>query len=231
MSSHLAASNSERPWSRAVRSLAAFAQGLRNFVGYARHVGESPAIGSRARSGGFASFNDFTQLMQTCANYEDAFGMVRRRAAATFAEFSGALYYMAQNAGGKLELKAAWGKDTACGECLEAADCRVMRTGEAQLAAADMACASRRQSMRARSLCMPLKAHGEVIGVLMLQEGAAAGRLESSRALALGFSDQVGLALANMRMRDALRRLSGHDPLAESNDSRKQPEVYEPART
>lgn len=178
-----------------------------------------------------ALFCDVGKLMQVSNSYEDAFGMVRRRASTAFAQCGGALY-LAQESGGKLELKASWGKEAGCGECFDAAECRVMRTGEVQLAASDMACASRQQSLRSPSLCVPIKAHGSVFGVLMLQEAVASGNLVCSRPAAEGFSDQIALALANMRLRDKLRKLSGHDPLADLNcSSRAQAAAREPERS
>jgi len=120
-------------------------------------------------------------------------------------------------------MKAAWGKDAGCGDSFKAVDCRVMRSGEAQLASSDMACAQRAQSMRAPSLCVPIRAQGAALGVLMLQEGGAAGSLAASRPVVADLSDNIALALANMRLRDKLRTLSGRDPLPAENNSGTQP--------
>ena len=230
MGSHFATSNAQGLRAGAVRLGASFKRALDAILGHARSVGESPARNrqfrgiSHTNAGGAAAaetFSDVSKLMQSSASYEDAFGMARRRAAASFADCSGALY-VAPIPGGKLEMVAAWGKDAGCGNCFDAADCRVTRTGEAQFAAADMACAGRQQSLRAPSLCMPIEAHGAMLGVLMLQEGAVAGSLAASRPVAAGFSEQIALALANMRLRDTLRKLSGRDPLDYANESRPQ---------
>ena len=206
-----------------------FLRTLRAFFGRAREIGtrherEEPVRARRAPSERAAgtlhseAFCDVGKLMQVSDSYEDAFGMVRRRASAAFPHCDGALY-LVQESGGKLELKASWGREAGCGDCFDAAECRAMRTGDVQLAASDMACARRQQSLRSPSLCVPIKAHGAVLGVLMLQETVASGNLVCSRSAAEGFSDQIALAVANMRLRDTLRRLSGHDPLADSNHS------------
>jgi len=129
-----------------------------------------------------------------------------------------------------MEMKAAWGKDAGCGDSFKAVDCRVMRSGEAQLASSDMACAQREQSLRAPSLCMPIRAQGVVLGVLMLQEGGAAGSLAASRPVVADLSDNIALALANMRLRDRLHALSGHDPLPAENNSGSVPAVHKSQR-
>lgn len=157
-------------------------------------------------------FSDICKLMLASGSYEDAFGMVRRRATTTFSDCSGALY-LAPERGGKLQMVAMWGKDAGCGDCFRPEDCRVLRTREFQLASPDMACAQRSQSIRTPSLCLPIKALGTVLGVLMLQEGEQKGSLDGLRPGALELTDQIGQALANMRLRDRLKKLSGHDPL------------------
>jgi len=236
----LVASNAEgsRAGARAGASkpVAAFILALRSILGYARNIGERPArdrqlrddreasTGGASGDGGF--FVDVNRLMQVSASYEDAFAMVRRRAAAAFADCSGALYLM-RKPGDNLEMKMSWGEEVGCGDCFATAECRVMRSGVTQFAAADMACAQRRQSLRGASLCLPIEAQGTVLGVLMLQEGASAGSLDSLRPVAEYFADNVGLALANMKLRDTLRRMSGRDPLAQLNRSGAQTAVRE----
>lgn len=226
MGGDLATRNAQGLRARAVRSVATFVSALHAFLGNARRVGERPGRNRQPRGGhdargaaGIDFCSDVGRMMQASASYEEAFGMARRRAAGTFPECSGALY-TAPGPGEKLEMVAAWGNDAGCGNCFDPADCRVARSGEAQLAAADMACARRQQSLRAPSLCMPIKAHGSVLGVLMLQEGAVAGSLAASRPVAAGFAEQIGISLANMRLRDMLRKLSGSDPLGYANKSR-----------
>lgn len=61
------------------------------------------------------------------------------------------------------------------------------------------------------SLCLPLLAHGEVLGVLHL---ASHGLLSKHRRHRAGvFAEQVSLALANLQLRESLRNQSIRDPL------------------
>ncbi|MDR0184678.1 sensor domain-containing diguanylate cyclase [Lysobacter arvi] len=60
-------------------------------------------------------------------------------------------------------------------------------------------------------LCVPLSAHGEVVGWLSLQ-GEGRGRIPDE-SLAIRLCEQLSLALANVRLRESLRHQAVRDPL------------------
>jgi diguanylate cyclase (GGDEF)-like protein len=60
-------------------------------------------------------------------------------------------------------------------------------------------------------LCVPLSAHGEVVGWLSLQ-GEGSGRVPEE-SLAIRLCEQLSLALANVRLRESLRHQAVRDPL------------------
>jgi diguanylate cyclase (GGDEF)-like protein len=192
------------------------------FVHYRSHVSERTAADKRPRamapggaSGGNAALpGDVSKLLQSSIDYEDASRVVQRCAAALFADCGGALY-LVQESGKQLEIKTSWGKEAGSRASFEIGDCWALRRGEAYLAAgaADIPCAHVHQPPRSASLCVPVMAQGSVLGMLLLEEDAKAGILDSLRALAENFSNQIGLALANMKLQDTLRNLSVHDAL------------------
>ncbi|WP_198173684.1 sensor domain-containing diguanylate cyclase [Lysobacter soli] len=61
-------------------------------------------------------------------------------------------------------------------------------------------------------LCVPLSAHGEVVGWLSLQGEGARGRIPDE-SLAIRLCEQLSLALANVRLRESLRHQAVRDPL------------------
>ncbi len=62
-------------------------------------------------------------------------------------------------------------------------------------------------------VCLPLLAHGESIGILHFQM-IASGELPQPVLLTVNmFAEQVGLSIANIRLREALRNQSIRDPL------------------
>jgi diguanylate cyclase (GGDEF)-like protein len=67
--------------------------------------------------------------------------------------------------------------------------------------------------------CLPLVAQGETLGILHLVNGPPAAdkagedRMQEKFRLAKGFAENIGLAIANLKLRDAMRRMSIRDPL------------------
>ena len=202
----------------------AYAPGGRSVIG--KETRGSAAAAASADGVDGCGLGDLGNLVQSGGNIGDAIHNVSRHAMASFAGCSGALY-LAQEPGDKLEIKAAWGKDSGCGGSFDASECRVMRCADADLAVATgIVCARRPQSARLRTVCTPVKAHGAVLGVLMLQEGTSVERLACPAAQR--FPGRSGLALVSMNLRDTLHKLSGHEPLAASGLSRPLAAGHEP---
>ena len=181
-------------------------------------AGEKESGASKAppgiTAGSAALLGDVSKLLQSSVGYDDAFQVVRRCAAGLFADCSGALY-LAGEPGNPLGLRASWGKEVGSRSSFAPGDCWAIRRGEAYLAAdqADIACAHLHQPIEAPSLCVPIVAQGSVLGVLLLEEGSATGALDSLRAVATSFSNQIGVALVNMKLQETVRNLAVLDPL------------------
>lgn len=62
-------------------------------------------------------------------------------------------------------------------------------------------------------VCLPLVAQGKTFGLLFVEYHQSGVNLETRHRLALSLAEQIGLALANIRLRDALRQQSIRDPL------------------
>ena len=174
---------------------------------------QAEAAGAAAAAGP-ALLEDMSKLLQSSSDYADAYQVVQRCAAGLFADFSGALYLGAEP-DGQLGIKASWGKAAGSSSCFEPADCWAIRRGEAYLAAgsSDIACRHMREPPAAPSLCTPVMGQGSVLGILLLEDTAQSGALGSVRAAAQNFANQIGLALANMKLQETLRDLSVRDPV------------------
>jgi len=68
-------------------------------------------------------------------------------------------------------------------------------------------------------ICLPLLAQGETLGILHLLDGLATGdradeaRMTEKGKLAKILADNVGLGIANLKLRESMRNLSIRDPL------------------
>lgn len=174
-----------------------------------------PAQAASPRSAaGPALLEDVSRLLQTSADYADAYRVVQACAAGLFGDCSGALY-LAEAPGARLERKASWGKAAGSSAGFEPADCWAIRRGEAYLvaAASDIACPHIEHPLAAPSLCVPVMGQGRVLGVLLLVDQAQSGALRSMLSVAKNFANQIGLALANMQLQETLRNLSVRDTL------------------
>ena len=71
-------------------------------------------------------------------------------------------------------------------------------------------------------LCVPMLAQGDILGILHVlippngvgaDDTEAEGRVDSIRVLSIAIAEQIGVALANLRLREQLRNQSIRDPL------------------
>lgn len=159
--------------------------------------------------------------LQTCLKMEEIGPFVSRACLQLFPGCSGVVYLI--NASEThLESLYGWGDDTASEPVFSPEDCWGLRRGETWLSDAGDAqrvrCGHRGKVQREAhagqsSLCLPLTGQGELIGMLFVQwtgDAASHGRAVEVAELV---SARVGLALANLRLRETLRNQSIRDPL------------------
>ena len=172
--------------------------------------------------------NELGDLLQACQSLEEAYAMIGRAAGAIFSDERGSVY-LASASRNLVERVARWGPDEAGPPAFAPEECWALRRGQAHFIerAEDPAlCRHLTSPVRVPSLCRPLAAHGETLGILHLAGGA--DRLpEEKRRLASTVAESVALALANLRLRDSLRRQSVRDPLTDLFNRRHLEETLE----
>jgi len=126
--------------------------------------------------------------------------------------------------GNLLETMATWGPTAPRQRVFGPGECWAFRRGRPHLVEerdSPLRCAHLVPEDGAVSICVPMMAQGDNLGILQFsfssvddQEPAEENRLESTRArLAVALAEHIGLALANLRLREALRNQSIVDPL------------------
>ena len=153
------------------------------------------------------------KLLQSCKDPSDVFGLVSQYGARLMVG-TGGLYLMRESRK-QLDLRASWGTRPGIEETFERDDCLALRHGEPHYSAvgATLTCRHVRARPGVSSECLPIIAHGEVLGTLCVENSASQGPQRSDQRLAVNFACQIGLALANMNLRDTLQSLSVRDPL------------------
>jgi len=164
--------------------------------------------------------NEMGELLQVSASADEAYRIIVRTGATLFssaAEIGGGLAILAPS--DVVEVVASWG-DVGCGAATFARqDCWALRRGRPHLhmeAEAGPSC-RHRDPDNAPGVCVPLVAHGGLLGVVCLvacnDYEAGAARLREVLPLATTFSEHIALALANLRLREKLHSQAIRDPL------------------
>lgn len=168
--------------------------------------------------------SELSEVLQICTSVEEAYGVIVRFARRLFPGDSGMLGVRRTNQR-SIEPVVVWGKLPMNVHDFTSEECWALRLGRVHVVddpLTDIACAHVHSIVGQSSICVPLMAQGETLGVLHLQiappvAGREAGlnrrTNEAKQHLAVALAKQVALALSNVRLRVTLRQQSIRDPL------------------
>ena len=158
-----------------------------------------------------------TQRLQGCDTMRDLAEVVRRFTPEIAPLFAGRLYVQ-DSRSGLMQQVCAWGEPTLSRADFPPSACWALRRGQPHRpagSAIDIPCDHLDGVPDAATLCMPLIAQGESIGLLYLEraEHASADDVVRTEKYIEMVGENIGLALANLRLRDALREMAMADAL------------------
>ncbi|MGH9495368.1 MAG: sensor domain-containing diguanylate cyclase [Candidatus Sulfotelmatobacter sp.] len=168
-----------------------------------------------SRSNRATTLAKMAELLQSCVDLKDAFAVISGMAPKIFPELRGAALLL-NSSRDLLEVVASWLDCNLPAAVFAPQDCWALRTGHLHtVSAGDATAVCKHVSAGNISyLCLPMFSQGEAAGVVHFQIIDAAGPgLESLLLLVTMFAEQVGLSITNLRLREALRNQSIHDPL------------------
>jgi len=163
-------------------------------------------------------------LLHACLTTEEAFKVVTQFAPQLFPSESGALFILSPSRN-VLESASAWGDFPVGEHVFPPDDCWALRSGRmhyVEEAASAVRCHHLTAWSSVAHLCVPMAAQGDTLGILHIHSNPASDSETneairplslSKRQLATAVAEQVGLALANLKLRETLRLLSVRDPL------------------
>lgn len=149
------------------------------------------------------------QRLQAVSSEAEFAEVVRCFAPQILPSIGGALYFF-NNSRNLVSLAAGWNCPSDLVAHFAPSECWALRRGQVHAVAdrdADVPCHHLAASVEAYS-CMPLLAHGDIVGLLYLDGIPDAGTTR----LPL-FAENIALALANFRLQQSLREQSIRDPL------------------
>jgi diguanylate cyclase (GGDEF)-like protein len=177
-------------------------------------------------------------LLQACVTIEEVQSVIGRLARELFATDSGALYLI--NSHRKLlEPVALWGENRPGEQGLQARECWSLRLGKMYMldsSHAGVLCSHVKQPLKTASLCIPLMAQGETLGLLHvlfnpgwleLPFDARERQKRHKQQLAIAVAENIALSLANFKLRDTLYIQSIHDYLTGLYNRRYMAELLE----
>ncbi len=162
------------------------------------------------------------EMLQTCASAEEANQVVARYTQQLIPNHAGALYvHVAKDE--TFELEAAWGAEAPAHDVIAAGECWALRRGKLYVIKgenSDIACRHIAAPVPLFSICVPMTAHGEVLGLLHLHSAHPADGdrdyvMQVSTQLAESIADNAALALADIKLRNTLRTQAIQDPLTQ----------------
>jgi diguanylate cyclase (GGDEF)-like protein len=174
-------------------------------------------LGERART--LTLLHELSDLLHGCDTLADALDVVALSAYALFPTTSGALY-VRRASGAELTLGSTWGTLYTPPPVLAERRCLALhhrRVHYTPTGASRHICRHHRKRGQAH-LCVPLLVRNETLGVIHLLDHSpphaeASLERDMQRDLARAMADQIGLALANIQLREELRRQALRDSL------------------
>jgi diguanylate cyclase (GGDEF)-like protein len=165
------------------------------------------------RSRELTMLTEMSELLQLSTTLAEANEILPPFALRLFPSYDGALY-VAGSGDRELELAASWGAATDV-SAFAATDCWAVRRAHAHSARGDSGGVACRHTatQRGATLCIPMLASGDAIGVLSLHAPDLVTVDPDVELFAKAFGDQIALSLANLRLQDTLRMRAVRDAL------------------
>lgn len=175
--------------------------------------------------------------LQSCKDADEAYVEIGNVAGQLFPEWVGALCITSASRTA-VETVVHWGEAAGGERVFAPDDCWALRRGQPQSFRRGEKIAPCRHIDPAQvtvSLCVPLMAQGEALGIMSLQiksnpeqlDAAPRFSRDAERRLAAVLAEQVGLALGNLKLRESLKNQSICDPLTGLSNRRYMEESLE----
>ncbi len=159
-----------------------------------------------------------SDLLQVCLTLEEAYEVMTKVLPCLFPNSSGGIFTISESRN-LVEAVAVWGSDFNSQMLFTPQDCIALRRGQPYLAGHNLAghggsslgCRHFHPPLSQATFCIPLVAHGETMGLLYLS--FVEPLQQNQQQLAITVSRQIGLAMANLKLRETLQHQSIRDAL------------------
>ena len=163
----------------------------------------------------FSKMNDF---LQTSTTEAEAYSIISETVTQLFPEDSGAVFVL-NDSHNMLEAAAVWGPLPPANLIFPPNECWAHRRGQVHVVTGPEGRCPHVGDDAHMYVCLTLIAQGETLGILFIQDGrirvdrADEARMVEKAKLAKILADNIGLGIANLKLRESMRDLSIRDPL------------------
>lgn len=166
------------------------------------------------RSNRATTLAQMSEFLQSCVDLKDILSVISGMAPKIFPELRGAVLLF-NSSHDMIEVASSWADCQLPAPAFNPQDCWALRTAHPHaVMAGDPTAQCRHVPPGLYSyFCVPLLSQGEAIGILHFQTIASHDLPDSIMNVANMLAEQVGLSVANLRLREALRNQSIRDPL------------------
>jgi diguanylate cyclase (GGDEF)-like protein len=183
---------------------------------YKRLQAELTAMGQQA-----ALQSETDDLLQSCLTVDEAHGIAIRYFEKQFPKMSGAIFAIPQGRN-VMEVLGKWGMPAVRSDSFPMEECWGLRRGRINRTLGSdpkLACEHIGPIIPDCAICVPMMAHGEILGILYFDTGIGkrpsgiAPLSEAQERAVRTLSEHLSLAVANLNLRESLRIQSIRDPL------------------
>ncbi len=163
-----------------------------------------------------ALLSQMSDILQACLTVEEAYKVIAQLIQPLFPETSGGVFIISSSKH-LVEAVTTWGNSTLASKTVfSAKQCWALRRGRSHLSTSDqqsLHCSHIEESFTGEALCVPMMAQGEALGMLHFHSPEKGQLTAAKQQLASAVAERVALALANLRLTEALQQQSIRDPL------------------
>ncbi|KYC43588.1 diguanylate cyclase [Scytonema hofmannii PCC 7110] len=168
------------------------------------------------RNNEIALLSQMSDFLQACMTNEEAYKVIAHFVQSLFPDMSGGVFIISPSKY-LVEAVTTWGNSTLSSKKLfTSEECWGLRRGRAHFVESQcsgLQCTHMSEDWCGESLCVPMMAQGEALGMLYLTSQQEEQFTKSKQQLASRISEHIALALANLKLREALQQQSTRDPL------------------
>lgn len=156
-----------------------------------------------------------TTFLQACRTPQETYDVISKSMQRSFPATSGALGVV-RSSRNQVVMRSSWGSNPVDSGDFEPNMCWALRRGRTHIVAdrkQGLVCEHVQGHACSSYLCMPLTAHGEMLGVMTLTDLDSSWEDDTRSKLAETMSENLGMALANLQLRERLIAQAITDPL------------------